>query len=64
MCQPESESAQDVTLTEPDDRTLEKDLSVTTKQLRLVKEEVVALRHNLDQRKAPTEEESKARAGP
>ncbi len=56
MRQPESESAQDVTPTEPDDRTLEKDLAPTIKQLRLVKEEVVALRRNLDQPKDPTEE--------
>ena len=58
---PESESAQDVTPTEPDDRTLENNLPATIKQLRLVKEEVVALRRNLNQPKDPTEAVSHAR---
>jgi septal ring factor EnvC (AmiA/AmiB activator) len=49
LCQPESENAQVVKSTKPDDRRLKEELASTTEQLRLVEHEVLTLRRDLDQ---------------
>ena len=61
MRQPESESAQDVKPDEQDDRHLEEELTATTEQLRLTKEEVLNLRRDLG-RSRETIREVKSRA--
>jgi hypothetical protein len=48
MPQPESESAQDVKPTKPDDRRLEEELASTREQLGLVEQEILTLRRDLD----------------
>jgi len=47
--QPESEKAQVVKSTKPDDRRLKQELASTTEQLRLVEHDVLTLRRDLDQ---------------
>jgi hypothetical protein len=58
----ESERAQHVTPTEPDDHSLERELTATMEKLRVTEEEVLNLRRDLDQsRKAMCGAESDAR---
>ena len=58
----ESERAQHVTPTEPDDHSLERELAATTGKLRVTEEEMLTLRRDLDQsRKAMCGAESDAR---
>jgi len=62
ICQLEFERAQHVTPTEPDDRSLERELTATIEKLHFTEEEMFALRRNLDRsRKATCSAESDAR---
>jgi len=62
ICQLESERAQPVTPTEPDDNSLERELAETAEKLRITEEKVLTLRRNFNQsRKAMCDMESQTR---